>query len=70
MKANGLLGIASLSAYLLRTPWALVQFLHNQMAALVTGSFVVTAVGAFYSLREGFTPPKLNSICAREHEWG
>src|SRR5262249_36493331 len=30
----------------------IVQFLHNQMAALVTGSFVVTAVGAFYALRK------------------
>jgi cytochrome bd ubiquinol oxidase subunit I len=51
IEANGLLGIASLRAYLLN-PWALVQFAHNQMAALVTGSFVVAAVGAFYTLRE------------------
>jgi len=51
IEANGLLGIASLRAYLLN-PWALVQFAHNQMAALVTGSFVVAAVGAFYALRE------------------
>src|ERR1700745_2766680 len=50
MKPNGLLGIASLRAYLLN-PWALVQFAHNQVAALVTGSFVIAAVGAFYSLR-------------------
>jgi len=49
-EANGTLGIASLSSYLLN-PWAYVQFLHNQMAALVTGSFVVAAVGAFYMLR-------------------
>jgi len=28
-----------------------VQFAHNQMAALVTGSFVVASVGAFYTLR-------------------
>src|SRR5262249_1486480 len=49
-EANGTLGIANLSAYLLN-PWALIQFTHNQMAALVTGSFVVTAVGAFYALR-------------------
>ena len=27
-------------------------FAHNQAAALVTGAFVVTAVGAFYALRE------------------
>ncbi|MCM3873164.1 MAG: cytochrome ubiquinol oxidase subunit I [Pyrinomonadaceae bacterium] len=50
IEANGTLGIASLSAYLLN-PWALIQFAHNQMAALVTGAFVVTAVGAFYALR-------------------
>jgi len=50
IEANGVLGIDSLSSYLLN-PWAWVQFLHNQMAALVTGSFVVTAVGAFYTMR-------------------
>src|SRR5437762_14209797 len=50
MEADGLLGIESLSAYLLN-PWAWVQFAHNQSAALVTGSFVVAAVGAFYALR-------------------
>jgi len=38
------------SAYLLNH-WAWVQFFHNQMAAVVTGSFVVAAVGAFYALR-------------------
>jgi cytochrome bd ubiquinol oxidase subunit I len=50
VQADGSLGIASMSAYLLN-PWAWVQFAHNQMAALVTGSFVVAAVGAFYCLR-------------------
>jgi cytochrome d ubiquinol oxidase subunit I len=50
LEADGLLGIDSLSAYLLN-PWAWVQFAHNQSAALVTGSFVVAAVGAFYALR-------------------
>ena len=50
IEADGLLGIDSLRAYLLN-PWAGVQFAHNQLAALVTGSFVVTAVGAFYTLR-------------------
>src|SRR3989449_1138499 len=50
IEADGSLGIASLSTYLLN-PWAWVQFSHNQLAALVTGSFVVTAVGAFYTLR-------------------
>src|SRR5580658_9959007 len=51
VEASGALGIASLREYLLN-PWALVEFAHNQMAALVTCSFVVAAVGAFYSLRE------------------
>jgi cytochrome d ubiquinol oxidase subunit I len=50
VETGGLLGIANFIAYLLN-PWALVQFAHNQMAALVTGAFVVTAVGAFYRLR-------------------
>ena len=50
IQADGSLGIASFSAYLLNR-WAWVEFAHNQMAALVTGSFVVAALGAFYSLR-------------------
>ena len=50
IEADGSLGIASLSGYLLN-PWAWVQFAHNQLAALVTGSFVVAAVGALYTLR-------------------
>ena len=50
IEANGSLGIASMSAYLLN-PWAWVQFSHNQLAAVVTGSFVVAAIGAFYALR-------------------
>jgi cytochrome d ubiquinol oxidase subunit I len=51
LEPGGLLGIASARDYLLN-PWALVQFAHNQTAAIVTGSFVVTAVGAFYALRK------------------
>src|SRR5262249_27834048 len=50
VEPDGSLGIESLGAYLLN-PWAWVQFSHNQMAALVTGSFVVAAGGAFYILR-------------------
>jgi cytochrome d ubiquinol oxidase subunit I len=51
IEADGSLGIASLQAYLLN-PWSWVQFAHNQMAALVTGSFVVASIGAFYALRK------------------
>src|SRR6201996_9456684 len=45
MEADGLLGIDSLSAYLLNS-WGWIQFAHNMMASLVTASFVVAAVGA------------------------
>jgi cytochrome d ubiquinol oxidase subunit I len=48
--ADGSLRLESLAAFLLN-PWALVMFLHNQCAAVVTGSFVVTAVGALYALQ-------------------
>jgi cytochrome d ubiquinol oxidase subunit I len=47
---DGTLRIGDFSAFLLN-PWAFVPFAHNQVAALVTGSFVVAAVGAFYTLR-------------------
>jgi len=35
---------------LLLNPWALLQYAHNMMGAVVTGSFVMAAVGAFYLL--------------------
>ncbi len=48
--AQGLFSLSSVSEYLFN-PWALIQYAHNQMAALVTASFVVSAVGAFWMLR-------------------
>jgi len=48
--ADGSLRIGSFSGYLLN-PWALIEFCHNQTAAVVTGSFAIAAVGAFYILR-------------------
>jgi cytochrome d ubiquinol oxidase subunit I len=48
--ANGTLALSDVGAFLLN-PWALVQYAHNQCAALVTGSFAVAALGAFYTLR-------------------
>jgi len=48
--ADGTLVIAHMRAYLFNE-WAFVQFAHNQTAALVTGTFAITAVGAFYTLR-------------------
>jgi cytochrome d ubiquinol oxidase subunit I len=47
---DGRLEISDLRTYLLN-PWAMVQFSHNQAAAMVTGSFAVAAIGAFYTLR-------------------
>ncbi len=35
---------------LLLNPWALLQYAHNMTGAVITGSFVMAAVGAFYLL--------------------
>ena len=35
---------------LLTNPWALIQYAHNMMGAVVTGSFVMAGIGAFYIL--------------------
>jgi cytochrome d ubiquinol oxidase subunit I len=35
---------------LLLNPWAILQYMHNMTGAVVTGSFVMAAVGAFYLL--------------------
>ena len=37
---------------LLLNPWALLQYAHNMTGTVVTGSFVMAAVGAFYLLEE------------------
>ncbi len=37
---------------LLFNPWALLQYAHNMAGTVVTGSFVMAAVGAFYLLEE------------------
>ncbi len=51
MAVDGSLQLASLSAFL-RNPWAWIEFAHNQVAALITGAFVLAAGGAFYTLRK------------------
>ena len=63
---DGTLVLADLRAYLLNE-WALVQFAHNQAAALVTGTFAVAAVGAFYALRGAHTRPGPPVPAARDH---
>jgi cytochrome bd ubiquinol oxidase subunit I len=47
--ADGRIQIESLSAVLLN-PWVFWMYLHNMIGAVVTGSFVMSAVGAYYVL--------------------
>lgn len=49
LNANGSLRLGDVGAFLMN-PWAIVEFAHNQAAALVTSAFAVTALGAFYAL--------------------
>jgi len=46
----GNLSLADFRTFVLN-PWALAQYAHTMVAAVVTASFVVAAVGAFYALR-------------------
>ncbi len=46
---GGKLTVTSLGA-LLGNPWAIWQYLHNMTGAVVTGSFVMAALGAYYVL--------------------
>ena len=48
---NGKYVLTHFSA-LFSNPWLIPAFLHNQAASLVTSSFVVASIGAFYILRE------------------
>jgi cytochrome bd ubiquinol oxidase subunit I len=47
---DGALVLADFGAFVLN-PWAIAAYLHTMTAAVVTGSFVMSAVGAFYLLR-------------------
>jgi cytochrome d ubiquinol oxidase subunit I len=47
---DGVLHLADFWAFLWN-PWAIAQYLHTMVAAVVTGAFVMAAVGAFYALR-------------------
>jgi len=51
--ANGVIHLQSLLTYLCN-PWALAEYAHNMIGAVVTGAFVMTAVGAYYLLRGQF----------------
>ncbi len=59
---DGVLHLESFAAYIFN-PWALWQFAHNMAASLVTASFVVAAVGAYWSLLGQH--PRHAAICLR-----
>jgi len=40
---------------LLFNPWALLQYAHNMSGAVITGAFVMSAVGAYYLIEGKFT---------------
>jgi cytochrome bd ubiquinol oxidase subunit I len=46
---NGALQLSDMWAYMLN-PWGIWQYLHNMTASVLTASFVMCAVGAFYVL--------------------
>ena len=50
---DGSYQVSSFSGLLLN-PWALLQYAHNMSGAVITGAFVMSAVGAFYLLNQRF----------------
>jgi cytochrome d ubiquinol oxidase subunit I len=51
MGSDGTFHLTDLSAFVFNS-WAIVQYAHNQIAATVTGAFVMAGVGALWTLRE------------------
>lgn len=47
---DGVIKLASLSA-LFTNPWAIPQYLHTMVGSVITASFTMAAIGAFYVLR-------------------
>jgi cytochrome d ubiquinol oxidase subunit I len=50
---GGRLQLANFWTFLLN-PWAIVQYAHNMSAAVITGSFVVCAVAAYWTLMQKY----------------
>ncbi len=59
---DGILHLASFAQFILN-PWAIWQYAHNMAASVVTASFVVAAVGAYWSLMGSH--PRHALICLR-----
>lgn len=53
---DGALQLASLREFVL-SPWAIAQYAHNMVSTVVTASFVVSALGAFYLLQSRHREP-------------
>jgi len=53
--ADGRLHLVDFGAFLFN-PWALAEYTHTMIATVVTASFVMAAVGAFYALRGAHAP--------------
>ena len=51
---NGLYDVTSFWG-LLTNPWALIEYAHTMSGAVITGAFVMCAVGAFYVLEDRFS---------------
>jgi cytochrome bd ubiquinol oxidase subunit I len=58
---DGRLFVSALSRYLLN-PWGLIQYAHTMMASVVTASFVMCAVGAWWTLRGKHTEAARRSL--------
>jgi len=52
VQANGTLALTSFWSLILN-PWLLWQYLHTMIGAVITGSFVMAAIGAYYLLIGG-----------------
>ncbi len=55
LDAGGTIRLTSLWA-LLTNPWAIPQYLHTMLGSLITASFVMASIGAFYLLRGEHVP--------------
>ena len=53
LTADGTFEVTSFWGLLLN-PWALMQYAHNMSGAVITGTFVVAAVGSYYLLEDKF----------------
>ena len=51
VREDGVVVLQSLGAFL-TNPWAVVQYVHTMIGAVVTGAFVMAAIGAFYLLSD------------------